>query len=71
MQFTLCDGSIPTCWCGLAVATHGYETVGRGWKLLCDECYEYSTEILKMYVEILDPHKCYCDGPCKAGFIES
>lgn len=26
-----------------------WETVGRGWKFLCAECYEYATPILQSF----------------------
>jgi len=36
-----------------------WETAGRGWKFLCEGCYEWSTPILQMYCEPFDAARYY------------
>lgn len=41
------------------VATYAWETAGRGWKFVCDDCYTWSSELLKCFMEPIKRNQFY------------
>ncbi len=49
----LCDD------CCEAQPAQAFKTVGRGWKFLCVECFEYASPLLRSYCEPFQPGRHY------------
>lgn len=57
-------------YCDEQKAAYAWETAGRGWKFLCEECHEDASPIIQSYCEVYIPSRYYPTYNYKTRTIE-